>query len=86
MNNSQLKLLRKLLPKGYRKRIHKETGFSYPHIDFVLKGERYNQQIIDCAVYIFEESLQAKKQSVTRFENILNEFADHGQASFPIQT
>jgi len=65
--------LRSALPKGYRERIQTETQFSMPYIDKVMKGTRYNQQIIDTALAILEETQTAKKASIGKIKKLLDE-------------
>jgi hypothetical protein len=72
MNKNELLLLRSLLPFGYRKIIQERTNYSYPLIDQVLSGRRYNQKVVDCAIQIYKETVQAKLQSAEALTNLLS--------------
>ncbi|TSA37794.1 MAG: hypothetical protein D4R64_04810 [Porphyromonadaceae bacterium] len=71
MTSQQLKILKASLPMGYRDEIKLMTNFSLPYIDRVMRGDRYNQKIIDAAIYILAKRKAARKNSSSKFNRLM---------------
>lgn len=69
MTKSELRKLRKKLPKDYRSRIAEKTGLSSDYVYRVLIGERQNEKIIDAAIVLAEKHqavLESRKEAVKK--------------------
>jgi len=71
MTTQQLKVLKASLPMGYRDEIRQMTNFSLPYIDRVMRGDRYNQKIIDAALFILARLRAARKNSSSKFNRLM---------------
>ena len=73
MDERKLKSLKAKMPMGYRDTISKLTEFSLPYIDRVMRGDRYNQMIIDAAIAIYAETKAARKNSSSKLSELMEE-------------
>ena len=70
MTKSQLRKLRKRLPKGWMGTLAKKTGYNQYHICNVLHGTRNNMGIIEQAVILAEEHSNFLKSITRRAEEL----------------
>ncbi len=69
MDNKDLNTLRKNLPKGAVTVISTETGLSVSMVSYVLSGKRMNDNVIDIAIRLIEESRLEKNKRLERLKN-----------------
>lgn len=72
LSKSELKMLKSKLPKGYRKELHTKSGYSYSMVDQVLRGERFNEKIINCAFELIELSKKNSEELHNKCMKLLN--------------
>lgn len=70
MTGTELKKLKAKLPRGYRKTLREETKFSFATIDLVLKGNHYNQKIIDAAICLAQKHQQSLKEKSEKISSL----------------
>lgn len=56
MTKKELKKLKSKLPRGYVKMLVNETGLSSATISRVLRGDYFNQKVIDAAIKLAAET------------------------------
>lgn len=60
MTLKELQTLKSKLPRGYRRRIHEKTGLSFGMIDYVFRGERTSDSVVDAALEFLEQHVAAE--------------------------
>lgn len=71
LSKSQLKKLRKKLPRGAVKRISEEVGISRQAINDVFNGNYINTEVIKKAIEIAEEQHNEQSQLSQKINSIL---------------
>jgi len=67
LTNRQLEKLKDRLPRGYRRILWKSIGnVSMSTIDAVMRGDFFNQTIIDAAIELAERHQQESKERAER--------------------
>lgn len=70
MTKKECKKLRSKLPRGYVKRLIKETGASSATILRVLRGDSFNHSVIDAAIRLAAEHQEAIKAQQNQIESL----------------
>ena len=70
MTKNELKKLKSSLPRGSRKIIAERTGKHISAVDQVLRGEFFNQEIIDLALAIAEEHRRNLNLKLQRIKSL----------------
>lgn len=63
MKNKDLQKIKQWLPRGYAKRIFKETGISFMTIYSTINGKTHNQKVIDAAIAIAKEEKEKAEKA-----------------------
>jgi len=61
-----LKKMREMLPNDWASKIAEQTSFSEGYIRKIMRGEKYNETVINLAISIIEENDNAKRKLAKR--------------------